>query len=391
MDAPSRLHILFLPFWRWYPNGVHPAQGAAVRELARAVSRLHRVTVLCVEPGDRPRRREARTDAEEDGIRTIRISHRRLPVPFCTYAWYLWRVKREFAGLWEAGLRPDLIHAHEYAAGVAAVMAGKSWNLPVVISEHCGDFIRGTLRKRDILKARFAMNRAAAVLPVGEEVRQSLRALRIGGRFEVVPNAIDTAVFRPAPARAAARDGKATILLVALLREGKGIPVLLRALAALKRKRRDFLLQIAGEGPGGGKYRSLCRDLGLDGEVSFLGMKSRPEVAELIRGSAFVVQPSLCETFGMTAIEAMACGKPLVASRLPAFERTVSPERGLLVPPGDAAALASALDAMLDRRRGYSPERIARYVEENFSYEVVGRRLDAVYRSALAVGGGAPS
>ena len=385
MVSQDRLQILFLPFWRWYPTPDHPAQGAFVRELARAAARRHRITVLCLEPSAaRGPRGEAVTSAEEDGVRTIRFALRRWPVPGCTYAWYLWRVRRVFGRLWRSGLRPDVIHAHEYAAGLAAVTVGKSRRLPVVVSEYCGDFLRGSLKRRDILKARFALNRAAAVLPVGEELREALRAVGIRSRMEIVPNTVDTALFRPGPPPRAGGEGRAKVLLVALLREGKGVPVLLEALTALKRKRRDFLLQVAGEGPEGGRYRSLSHALGLDDEVSFLGLKTRPEIAELIRGSAFVVQPSLRETFGVAAIEAMACGKPLVASRLPAFQRTVSPERGMLVPPGDPAALSAALDLMLDRRSEYRPERIARYAEENFGFDAVGRRMDSVYRSVLA-------
>ncbi len=385
MNTRKKLHVLFLPFWRWYPNRAHPAQGASVQEQARAVAGFHQVTVLYGEPRNDSRRwSEIDSDTEEAGVRIVRFSHRRVPLPLCTYPVYLWRLRKEFARLRREGLRPDLIHAHEYSAGVAAVILGKDYNLPVVISEHSSNFIRVTFKKRDIPKARFAMNRADVVLPVGQEVLRTLRALGIGGRIEVMPNTIDTGLFRPAPRRETGPDGIKKVLLVSLLREGKGIPRLLRAWASLRDRRRDFQLEIAGDGPKGEEYRRLAKDLGLEKAVKFLGMKTRTEVAALIQGSDFIVQPSEAETFGMTVIEAMACGKPVVATRLPAFERTISEERGVLVPAGDEEALARAIDYMLDHHHEYRKERIARYIEENFSHRAVGERLNEVYSSVLA-------
>ncbi len=332
MNTRRKLHILILPFWYWYPDPDHPAQGASVQEQARAVTGRHQVTVFYAAPqGNFRILRETMSDREEAGVRVIRIRHRYIPLPACTYAAYLRCLSKNFDRLWQQGLRPDIIHAHEYAAGVAAVRLGRKYGLPVVISEHCSDFIRGRLRKTDILKARFAMNRADVVLPVGVEVLQTLRALGIRTRLEVMPNTIDTALFHPSVRRETGPKAAKTILLIALLRNGKGVPYLLRALASLRDRRRDFRLEIAGDGPEKEAYRRMAEDRGLENVVKFSGMKNRGEIADLIRQSDFIVQPSECETFGMTVIESMACGKPVVATRLPTFERLISAERGILV------------------------------------------------------------
>jgi len=261
------------------------------------------------------------------------------------------------------------------------VFLGKEHGIPVVISEHSSVFLRGRLSRRDLLKARFAFGRADAVLPVGAELETALRALGVATRLEAVPNTIDTRVFRPGPGWTAAPGGRKKILLPALLREGKGIPGLFRALAELRNRRRDFVLEIAGDGPKREEYRRLAETLGLAKAVKFSGMKNREELAGLMREAVFIVQPSIVETFGMTVIEALASGKPVVAMRIPAFERTITQRQGILVPPGDTAALAAALDHMLDRAGDYRPELLARYTEENFGYRAVGERLNAVYAS----------
>lgn len=95
------------------------------------------------------------------------------------------------------------------------------------------------------------------------------------------------------------------------------------------------------------------------------------------------IQPSLYEIFGVTYIEAMACGKPVVASQLPALQEKITEDRGILVPPKDANALADAIDYMLDHHQDYSPRKIRGYVKDEFSYEVVGKKLNDIYREIL--------
>ncbi len=174
------------------------------------------------------------------------------------------------------------------------------------------------------------------------------------------------------------------ILLTDLFRDGKGVPELFSALAELRNRRRDFILEIAGDGPNREKYRRLGDELGLGNSVRFRGMINREELAEMIRNADFLVQPSELETFGMTVIEALACGKPVVAKEIPPFQKMISNRRGILVPPGRSGAMAAALDRMLDRYPEYRPGLLAGYVEENFGYRAVGERLNTIYGSVLA-------
>ena len=386
MITTKKLYILFIPFWYWYPNRSHPAQGASVQEQVRAVSKFHQATVLYAEPSYTGWQwHRIVSDSRDGDIRIVRVRHWKIPVPFCTYPLYLRSLRYAFDQIYpREEMRPDIIHSHEYGAGGAAVLLGRRYGIPVIISEHSSRFIRGSLSRRERLKIDFAMNRADMVLPVGEEVRDTLLSQRITAPLSIIPNAVDTSVFSPAGRRKTVSDASTEILLIALLRAGKGIPSLLRALAVLQYRREDFCLKIAGDGPKKRDYQRLTEELGLAETVAFLGLKTRPEVADLIRDCDFVVQPSEAETFGMTVIEAMACGKPVLASRLPTFQRLISAERGMLVSPGDEKKLAEAIDSMIDRYHEYRPEKLVGYVKDRFSHEAVGRRLGSVYEAVLS-------
>lgn len=89
------------------------------------------------------------------------------------------------------------------------------------------------------------------------------------------------------------------------------------------------------------------------------------------------------ETFGVVFVEALACGKPVIATKIGGPSEIVTPEVGLLVPPGDAKALAEAIDFMLHHLREYNPEKIVEYGCVRYSYEAVAKALDQVYRSLV--------
>jgi len=381
MHEEKRLKILFLPFW--YPNKDNPAAGIFVKEHAKVAALYNDVVVLYsrkVRKGVKGLS-EIISDEKEDGIRTIRVNYNRSPIPKTSDFIHLWSVFAAFKELLKQGWRPDIIHAHVYSAGVLAILLGKRYKIPVVITEHWTGFLRRSLKKIDILKARFGMNRANIILPVSNHLQEAIKSYGIRNEFTVVPNVVNTTIFRP-PA-CSKNDEKKNILLVGLVTPQKGIQFLLRALAQVKEKRQDFVLDIVGDGPNRKEYEKLTEESGLGQLVKFHGFKTKEEVAEFMRNCAFLVQPSLYETFGVTYIEAMACGKPVVATRLPALQEKINKDRGILVPPKDANALTDAIDYMLDHHQDYSPRKIRGYVKDEFSYEVVGKKLNDIYREIL--------
>lgn len=381
MTEKRRLKILFLP--AWYPTKENQAAGVFVKEHAQAVALYNDVTVLYDEGVGKHVNGlyEIVSDKTEDRIRTIRIRHKKSLVPKTSYFIYLWSIFKAFRKLMREGWRPDIIHAHVYSAGVPAVILGKIYKIPVVITEHWTGFPRRILRTFDILRARFAMNRAKILLPVSQNLKEAIESYGIKNRFQIIPNVINMEMFYPPTSQH--RSEKKRILLVALLSPAKGIPYLLQALAQLKENRQDFVLDIVGDGPNRQEYEELTEKLELGEMVKFHGLKSKPEVADYMRHCDFFVQPSLFETFGVTYIEAMACGKPIVATALPVLQEKISEDRGVLVPLKDSNALSEAIDYMLDHYQDYSSKNISKYVKEKFSYEVVGNRLNGVYGSIL--------
>lgn len=195
------------------------------------------------------------------------------------------------------------------------------------------------------------------------------------GMIEVVPNGIDVGFFTPAPG--AARATRPTVLYLGRLKRYKRIDLVVEALAALARLGLDVELQIGGDGEERDALREQARRLGIEDRVRFLGFVSEEEKREAFRSAWVHVLTSPKEGWGISNLEAAACGTASVASDSPGLrESVVHGETGMLVPHGDVPSLVAALASIL--RDGELRDRLgrqARTFAEPFSWD---RSADAV-------------
>lgn len=145
----------------------------------------------------------------------------------------------------------------------------------------------------------------------------------------------------------------------------------------------DFVLEIVGDGPNRSEYENLCHKLELQDVVHFHRLKTKQEVAEFMKECDIFILPSLFETFGVVLIEALACGKPVIATDIGGPNEIVTDEVGKLVPPGNSKALARAIEYMLDHYQEYISENIAQYAQQRYSYEAIGNKWNEIYKSVL--------
>jgi glycosyltransferase involved in cell wall biosynthesis len=374
----NRLKVLFIT--PWYPSKENTVNGIFVKEHAKAVSLYNDIVIIhMLETYSSSMYCYETSDFLEDGIRTIRVKYHKTVIPKLTCFIYLFSIWRILRKILKEEFRPDVIHAHIFSAGMPAVIIGKLFRIPVVITEHFGAFVCRTLSKRQVKKARFAMRRAKMILPVSDALKKGIELYEINNRFQIVPNVVDTNIFHYDVQNKKDIAIK-KILLVALLSPVKGVPYFFQALLILKKKRNDFFLDIIGDGPNRKEYESLALTLGIDDKICFHGIKSKQEIAEFMDKSHFFVLPSLSETFGVVLIEALASGLPVIATNEGGPNEIITKEVGILVPPKDVHRLAEAIDNMLDHHMDYSPEKISQYAKDKFSCETVGKTLDDIYR-----------
>jgi D-inositol-3-phosphate glycosyltransferase len=271
---------------------------------------------------------------------------------------------------WRArhGLTYDLIHAHYWLSGVVALGLRARWGVPVVQMFHTLGRLKnaarhGRGREPDVRLQTEARIVAAADRIVAANAVERADLVRhygaAAGRIRVIPCGVDTTLFSPLPQGEARRClglGAGPLLLyVGRIAPIKGLDTLLEAVRRLRQAGRPVrLLVVGGEAdePRDGheaEVRALAGRLGLDGAVTFVGPQPQEALRCWYAAADLTVLPSYYESFGMVALEAMACGTPVIASRVGGLPTTIRDGlTGLLVRDGDAGALAARIAQVLD-------------------------------------------
>lgn len=249
--------------------------------------------------------------------------------------------------------RPDVAYAHFLVpAGLLAVVAGRA---PTVVTAH-GQDVENALRSALVRRAtRHTVRRAAGVVAVSGWLRSQLESAvpESRGRIEVIDCGVDLERFTPADPEAARAgigwrpDGTAFVC-VGTLSERKNVLRLARAFE----RHGEGSLAFVGDGPLRGALE------GRKG-IHLAGTVAHGEVASWLQAADVVCQPSLAEPFGLVTLEALACGRPVVATRVGGPPEFVPPDAGVLVDPEDEDALVAALAAATRLERPNAAARAA--------------------------------
>jgi glycosyltransferase involved in cell wall biosynthesis len=203
------------------------------------------------------------------------------------------------------------------------------------------------------------------------------------GAVTVMPNGVDTDVFRPYPE--ITRQPMRLMATASADAPLKGLPILLQAMASLIPRYPELQLTLIARPKPGGISDRLIDELGLRPRIQFESNLTHEQIARHYAASAVAVVPSLYEGFGLPAIEAMACGVPLVSTDGGALREVVA-DGGHQVAAGDPAALAEGIARLLDdpEERAALTERALARVNENYCWHVCAQRLTAYYRERIS-------
>jgi glycosyltransferase involved in cell wall biosynthesis len=310
-----------------------------VQALANALARRgHEVTVLThrLNPSDPKHETVGRITVRRFAV-PVRSEHFKVSPALGKY---LYTHANEF----------DVIHAHGYQDSPALV-ATLTTRTPLVFSPHYHSHSDSKLRERVHTAyrsaARKVFERSAAVLCVSsaEEALLAERFPSVGDRTRVISNGVDIATFAEAPVRPEL-SGKRSVLVAGRLTDYKQIDKVIEAMIFL---RKNYVLNVIGDGPARSELERLARTLGLERSVRFLGHVSPEEFATQMRSAAAFVSLSTLEAQGIVLLEAAACGTPAVASNIaahldvaaahPGAITTVSPNPG----PGPLAEVIASV------------------------------------------------
>jgi D-inositol-3-phosphate glycosyltransferase len=312
------------------------------------------------------------------------------------------------------GLRYDMIHAHYWLSAEVARVLAPRWGVPRIQMFHTLGLVKREVMDEDVdgesdvrvAIERRAIKESAAVVAASAIEAGELEQLygADASKVRIIPCGVDPEVFHPIRQADARRElgrdeCEQMVLFVGRIEQIKGVDVLLRAIGLLFQRypeqRNELCLLVVGgslDAEDGEaetdkivELRRLVHEHRLEDSVDFVGSQEQPRLALYYNAADLCAVPSLTESFGLVALEAMACGTPVIGTRVGGLQTVIENDvSGLLVPAGDDAALADGIARMLmDQALRLRLAAGARERSKAYSWHRVGQAIAALYADLI--------
>lgn len=370
----TRLKILFTS--GWYPSKAHTTVGNFVQRHAEAVATLHDVWVLYVASMPQWQGPPRIAEHVEKKIHTT--------IVYCKPGFFAKRkafIKGAYHLMRAKGIRFDLVHHNIlWPHGWQPRWLFGKFKLPYVVTEHWTGYDPINAGKRHPLllwMSKLGARRASFLCPVTLDLQQKMIDFGIHGNYQVVPNVVDTHLF----SLSKPNEERVRFLHVSSLIDAhKNISGILRVWKMVSDRNSAVHLTLGGDGPIE-HWKQQAKHLGIRSEsIDFFGEISWQGVAHKMESSHALLLFSNYENLPCVIVEALACGLPVISTRVGGISEHINADRGMLVERGDEAALERAIETMATHIHQYDKGALRTYAIERFSNEAVAKAFEKLYR-----------
>jgi len=386
----DRLNILFIS--AWYPNKTNPTLGNFVEKHVRAANLYCNTQVLHAVFVNKDNGKHLDFDYKiENNIPVLRvyINNKKYGISFIDKLIRFYSYFRAYRKGWQFLIekhgKPDILHANIlYPTGTIALLFNKIYKLPFIITEHWTGYMPNDPNKIGAIHkvvSKMVAEKASKILPVSEDLMDAMIKHNITGNYQVIPNVIDTNLFKVNPK--VNNPGKFRFIHISSLdNTQKNIRGILRAVNQLSKNRKDFELLIIGDGDAE-KYLQMAEEMNiLNSFVKFESEKTTEEIAQALQSSDCLLMFSNYESFSVVIAEAMACGLPVIVTRVGGLANNLSPKHGIVINAVNETALTNSMNQMINNISNYNKEEIASFAEK-FSFEKVGKSFFNIYNETF--------
>ena len=273
----------------------------------------------------------------------------------------------------------DVIHAQWTLSAGVAWLSRVIHSRPIFVTLRGSDIFQVTRSRLLTWLTRFVLRRCDHISAISQALADSTAAIDIPpSAISIIPSSgVDLNRFVPIT-----NSRESLILYVGSLITRKGVVYLLEAMSQITRAYPSFRLFVVGEGPERSSLEKKTADMGLTERVTFTGRQPSDQVCQRIQRAKLLVLPSIEEGIGYVLLEALACGTPIVASRVGGIPDVVTPEVGLLVPPANSDLLAEAVSQLLgdDKLWGEMSESARTRAEKHYGSHQIAAQYAAIYK-----------
>ncbi|WP_236973699.1 glycosyltransferase family 4 protein [Membranihabitans maritimus] len=317
---------------------------------------------------------------EKEGLRYNFLGQKKWTLPKVGFGWKQWlgNYRKLFLNYQRRYGKPDLIHAQSILGLIVAASFNSRYGIPFIYTEHMSSLITGDLPDRLLnkaLRSAVSANKVTAVSPVLKESMERI----YGVPTEYVPNYIDSGFYIPPIKIVQSPD----FISIGSPAHTKGMDRLIEAFGIVKKKVLNARLTLVDDIKGAEDLQDKIKNMGLEGAIHFAGAVKREGIRSLLQNSAVLVSASRKESFGLTMIEALSCGIPVVATQTAGSELIVTEKCGVIIPQGDIQELANGMISVFRKRNNYSPNELHNNVKARFGKEKVLKKWEAIYDEIL--------
>lgn len=318
----------------------------------------------------------------------------------------------------EKNIHYDLIHSHYWMSGIAAQQLKQVWNVPIVHMFHTLGLMKNRVAQSEAeMEGEYRIGGENQVIQAADRIVAATLAEKSQLQFlyradqekiTIIPPGVDISHFYPIPADEAKSvigvpQQDRMLLFVGRIEPLKGVDTLIRAIAHMHsvgvQAQFPHYLAIIGGDPNTSpnemtsemrRLQNLCQELGLQDLVVFLGKRAQASLPYYYSAAEVLIMPSYYESFGMVALEAMACGTPVVASQVGGLAFLVQDGvNGFVVPGGDSLAMSHKLTELVSQPelRNRLGQQAAAYAQD-YSWEKITSRIHELYQEMIGVPAG---
>lgn len=379
------MKIFIIP--SWYPYPKNPINGTFFKDHAEKLQESgHDVTVIATEIISLKEIFSSRSDLgkkiyNKKNVKTYqKILMNRHPGNLPKF---YERYKKEFKTLLEEAIKkeglPEVFHVHS-SLWAGAALCEMKLDVPIIVSEHIKEFLipEGFDDFQHKLIQNTYNNVQGLIAPSKAVMKTIKETFQIPAscKTQIIPNMVDTEYFVPLKDKAV--NEHFSFLIVAMLRPEKRIDTIIKAFIPIGN---NFLsrLNILGDGPELKKLQTISNEFNLERQVKFIKKKSRSEVLKNMQKADVCLLFSEMETFGVTLIEALSCGIPVIGGNVGGANDIITPENGLIVPTDNPIALQNAMKYMIKNIKNYDRDKIREDAINRFDKKVVIAKLESIY------------
>lgn len=381
------MHVLVIPSWyATKRNKIHGSffteQAVALQEMGIkitiAFNEIWPITLL-----GKIKDKSGITFEEEMKLKTYRYKgYNFLPKNPLMFKIFNKRMDKMFRLIEEKEGKIDIIHAHSSLwGGIAAAYISKKYNIPLIITEHSSLKKSRYLKKSYMKEVINSYKSANALIAVSNHLKSELKQATGREDIKVINNLVDLDKFTLGK-KLSKEDKPFKFFSCGFLDRDKGMDSLINAFHRAF-KNDDVLLSIGGEGEERERLMNLIEDKKLSSRVKLLGALSREEVAEEMKNCHGFILASRHETFGVVYIEALASGKPIIATKNGGAEEIVEEYNGLLAEIDDIDSIALAMETLKKNYDQYDKEQIREKCLDKYSREKICSEIIKCYEEIL--------